>query len=131
MIKPLEKNGKKMIYIKIAFLAVLFFLGFFLTQKVKKVEAPDVLGAKEEKIKNQLPNLSEKIKETIGKTVVQLKDNSESILEEVENKVGKVASQSSKVVVDYVFDTAVSNITKQIEKLPESQKEKIKEEVCK
>ena len=131
MIKPLEKNDKKMIYIKIAFLAVLFFLGFFLTQKVKKVEAPNVLGAKEEKIQNQLPNLSEKIKETIGKTVVQLKDNSESILEEVENKVGKVASQSSKVVVDYVFDTAVSNITKQIEKLPESQKEKIKEEVCK
>jgi mRNA-degrading endonuclease RelE of RelBE toxin-antitoxin system len=131
MIKPLEKNGKKIIYIKVAFLLVLFFLGVFLTQKVKKVEAPDVLGAKEEKIKNQLPNLSEKIKETIGKTVVQLKDNSESILEEVENKVGKVASQSSKVVVDYVFDTAVSNITKQIEKLPESQKEKIKEEVCK
>ena len=132
MIKPLEKNGKKMIYIKIAFLALLLFFGFFLSQKVKKVEAPDVLGVKEAKTQDQLlPNLGEKIKETVEDTVIQVKESADSMLAEVENKVEGVATQSSKMVVDYVFNTAVSNITKQIEKLPEKEKNEIKEQICK
>jgi len=48
----------------------------------------------------------------------------------MEEKATQIASQSAKTVSDFVFDSTLVNILKQIEKLPKEQREKIKEEIC-
>jgi hypothetical protein len=48
----------------------------------------------------------------------------------VEDKAVLFASQSAKTVSDFVFDSTVGNLLRQIEKLPKEQKEKIREEIC-
>jgi len=68
------------------------------------------------------------------KTVEDLKQKGQEfggqVLSVMEEKATQIASQSAKTVSDFVFDSTLVNILKQIEKLPKEQREKIKEEIC-
>ena len=135
MLRPLEKNKtNKFFYLKMLFL--LFLIGaslygnYYFYNKAK--QKPDVLSATKENKKN---NLSiDSILNEGKKTVDDLKQKGEKvagqILGAVEDRAVQLASQSAKTVSDFVFDSAVGNLLKQIEKLPESQREKIKEVIC-
>lgn len=53
------------------------------------------------------------------------------VLGKATSYVSDVASNSAGVVEDFVIESAVGGVVKQIEKLPERQQEKIKEILCK
>jgi len=135
MLRPLEKNKtNKFFYLKMLFL--LFLIGvslygnYYFYNKIK--QKPDVLSATKENKKN---NLSiDSILNQGKKTVDDLKQKGEEVAGQVlgivEDKAVLFASQSAKTVSDFVFDSTLGNILKQIEKLPKEQREKIKEEIC-
>jgi hypothetical protein len=135
MLRPLEKNKtNKFFYLKMLFL--LFLIGvslygnYYFYHKAK--QKPEVLSATEENKKN---NLSiDSILNQGKKTVEDLKQKGQEfggqVLSVMEEKATQIASQSAKTVSDFVFDSTLGNILKQIEKLPKEQREKIKEEIC-
>jgi hypothetical protein len=135
MLRPLEKNKtNKFFYFKMLFL--LFLIGvslygnYYFYNKAK--QKPEVLSATKENKKNNLP--IDSILNQGKKTVEDLKEKGEEmagqVLGIVEDKAVQLASQSAKTVSDFVFDSTLVNILKQIEKLPKEQREKIKEEIC-
>jgi hypothetical protein len=135
MLRPLEKNKtNKFFYLKMLFL--LFLIGVslygnhYFYNKIK--QKPEVLSATKENKKN---NLSiDSILNEGKKTVDDLKQKGEEmagqVLGIVEDKAVQLASQSAKTVSDFVFDSTVGNLLRQIEKLPKEQREKIKEVIC-
>ena len=135
MLRPLEKNKtNKFFYLKILFL--LFLIGVSLYGNYyfynKPKQKPGVLSGTKENKKN---NLSiDSILNEGKKTVEDLKQKGQEfggqVLSVMEEKATQIASQSAKTVSDFVFDSTLVNILKQIEKLPKEQRDKIKEEIC-
>jgi len=135
MLRPLEKNKiNRFFYLKILFLLFLIsaslYGNYYFYNKIK--DKPEVLSATKENKKNNF-SIDEVFNQG-KKTVEDLKEKGEEmagqVLGIVEDKAVQLASQSAKTVSDFVFDSTLGNILKQIEKLPESQREKIKEEIC-
>jgi hypothetical protein len=135
MLRPLEKNKiNRFFYLKILFLLFLIgaslFGNYYFYNKIK--EKPEVLSATKENKKNNF-SIDEVFNQG-KKTVEDLKEKGEEmagqVLGIVEDKAVLFASQSAKTVSDFVFDSTLRNILKQIEKLPKEQREKIKEEIC-
>ena len=135
MLRPLEKNKiNRFFYLKILFLLFLIsaslYCNYYFYNKIK--DKPEVLSATKENKKNNF-SIDEVFNQG-KKTVEDLKEKGEEmagqVLGIVEDKAVQLASQSAKTVSDFVFDSTLGNILKQIEKLPESQREKIKEEIC-
>jgi len=136
MLRPLEKNKiNRFFYLKIIFLLFLIvaslFGNYYFYNKIK--EKPEVLSATKKNKKNDF-SIDEVLNQG-KKTVEDLKEKGEEmagqVLGIVEDKAVQLASQSAKTVSDFVFDSTLVNILKQIEKLPKEQREKIKEEICK
>ena len=136
MLRPLEKNKiSKSFYLKI--LSLLFLIGaslygnYYFYHYIK--DKPAVLSATKENKKNNfsINNIFNQGKKTVDDLKEKGKEVAGQVLGIVEDKAVQLASQSAKTVSDFVFDSTVGNLLKQIEKLPESQREKIKEEVCK
>ena len=136
MLRPLERKKRdKFFYFKIFLL--LFLIGsslygnYYFYNNIK--QKPEVLSATEEKKEKKL--FFEPIIDQGKKTVDDLKQKGEEMVNQVlgvvEDKAAQIASQSAKTVSDFVFDSTVGNLLKQIEKLPNEQREKIKEEICK
>jgi len=135
MLRPLEKNKiNRFFYLKILFLLFLIgaslFGNYYFYNKIK--EKPEVLSATKKNKKNDFS--IDKVFNKGKKTVEDLKEKGEEmagqVLGIVEDKAVQLASQSAKTVSDFVFDSTLVNILKQIEKLPKEQREKIKEEMC-
>jgi len=135
MLRPLEKSKiNNFFYLKI--FALLFLISaslygnYYFYNKAK--QKPEVLSVKEENNKKDF-SIDEVLNQG-KKTVDDLKQKGEvvagQILGVVEDKAGQIASQSAKTVSDFVFDSTLGNLLKQIEKLPETQREKIKENIC-
>ena len=135
MLRPLEKNKiNRFFYLKILFLLFLIgaslFGNYYFYNKIK--EKPEVLSATKKNKKNDFS--IDEVFNKGKKTVEDLKEKGEEmagqVLGIVEDKAVHLASQSAKTVSDFVFDSTLVNILKQIEKLPKEQREKIKEEIC-
>ena len=125
----------KFFYLKI--ISLLFLIGaslyanYYFSNKIK--EKPNISSTIKKNSKN---NLSiDTMLDQGKKTVNDLKQKGEEavsqVLGVVEDRVVEFSSQSAKTVSDFIFDSTVGNFLKQIEKLPEEQREKIKEEICK
>ena len=135
MLRPLEKNKThKFFYLKMV--SLLFLIGaslygnYYFYNKIK--QKPEVLSVKKENKRN--PFSIDEVFNQGKKTVDDLKQKGEEVASQVlgivEDKAVQLASQSAKTVSDFVFDSAVGSLLRQIEKLPREQREKIKEEIC-
>jgi len=130
MVQPLEKKKDySPMILKLIILVCLVATGFTLATIAKKTiltkTRPNVLG---DKIKKELnksgPNLLDEIN-----TNTQAWAN--EILGVATKTINRTANQATESISDYVFDNTVGNLLKQIDKLPEKQKEDIKRNVCK
>jgi hypothetical protein len=132
-----ENKINSFFYLKI--FSLLFLIGvslygnYYFSNKIK--QSSKIFSEAKENKKNEENHFS--IDEVLNqgkKTVDDLKQKGEEmagqVLGIVEDKAVQFATQSAKTVSDFVFDSTLGNILKQIEKLPESQKEKIKEVIC-
>jgi len=136
MLRPLEKNKiNRFFYLKVFLLLVLIGASLYGNYYFynRKKENSEVLSTERE---NKKFNFSvDEVLSRGKKTVDDLKQKGEEMVGEVlglvEDKATQLASQSAKTVSDLVFDSTLGNLLRQIEKLPEEQREKIKEEICK
>ncbi len=131
-IRPLEKKQKDGFIPKLIFLLLLlcaaFVLNFVIKNRVKKPE--NILGA--ENIQKPAPvNIVEDIKKISGGITSESKSLTENVLGTTTNIVATIASKSSEIVSQVVFDNTIGKVIEQVKKLPASEQEKIKQEICK
>jgi hypothetical protein len=136
MLRPLEKNKfDRFFYLKI-FLLLLSISGsvlgnyYFLNRSSKA--QPTILASKSANKKNisSLNEIIDKGKRTINDLKEKGEEIGGQVLSVMEEKATQIATQSAKTVSDFVFDSTVGNLLRQIEKLPREQRERIKEEIC-
>ncbi len=130
-IRPLEKKQKDGFIPKLIFLLVLlcaaFVLNFIIKNRVKKPE--NILGA--ENIQKPAPiNLENDVKKISNGLTAETKGIAENVLRATTNIVGAIASKSSEVISNVVFENTIGKIVEQVEKLPENEQEKIRQEIC-
>lgn len=131
-IRPLEKKQKDGFIPKLIFLLLLlcaaFVLNFVIKNRVKKPE--NILGA--ENIQKPAPvNIVKDIKKISGGITSESKSLTENVLGTTTNIVATIASKSSEIVSQVVFDNTIGKVIEQVKKLPASEQEKIKQEICK
>lgn len=127
MIKPLEKKSDLVFILKLIFLVSLITTGvlfdrFFMK---KNQDIPEVLGKtkNEKKIENQAEDL-------IETSVKKVKNLGESVLGETTSFIQETTEKISSSVSDLIYENSFGKIVDQIDKLPQDQKQRIKEEIC-
>jgi len=131
-LKPIEKSNTG---IKVRLAIVTFFIvgGIifnFVWMSRKNTDNKKVLGNESEREKITVTPMKEKIGEWVDGAVGKTEEVAGSVLGDLTQTVIDTATQSAQKATDFVFDSAVSNVVKQVEKLPESQQEEIKKEIC-
>lgn len=134
-IQPLEQP-KKLFILKL-FLVLGFIAVPIVFSQVLKKNNKDILGTEIKTLVNTSEDtkpIAEEIQEKtneITKSAGQIvQDAVESVLGEATNVVSNVASKSADALTEFVFQNTVAPLIKQIEKLPEKQKEEVKKAVC-
>ena len=127
-IKPIEKkNNHRAILIKLGFLTFLvaagFIANFVLSNKAE--EESEVLSV-ETKIEESSPSLEE----SAGSFIDQSKSLVENVLGQTTQAVTDIATESANNVSNFIIDKATDPIVDQIKKLPQSQQEEIKKNIC-
>lgn len=128
-IKPIEKNNDNAIVMKLGFLIFLIGLGFFLNKitaaKKQNVDVPQVLSGETERI--DLQKNAESIAENL---VSKSKEVTGQILGDATDTMSEIASKSADTISSFIIEKATDPIVDQIKKLPQSQQEEIKKNIC-
>ena len=128
------KKSTKGFIIRIS-LIIILLCGALLLSKFKQ----DKLNSKQPVLGQETSNQNGPSLNTIQTEARKLIDNTAKKTEETINEalggaknfVVETASVSAKAVSSFVFDNTVCNILKQVDKLPESQQEDIRRNICK
>lgn len=135
-IKPIDQPKKTVSMQRLVFIGILILSGFLITKIPRKEpQNTQVLG---EKIQTSIQKQKDEIisetksnsKGIISYATSQLEGGMNIIVGEVSKTTGNIASKSAEAATDLVFQNTVGAIVKQIEKLPDRQREQIKQEVC-
>lgn len=127
MIKPLEKKSDPVFILKLIFLVSLVTTGvlfdrFFMK---KDQDVPEVLG----KTKNER-QIENQAKDLIETSVKKAQSLGESVLGETTSFIQETTEKISSSVSDLIYENSFGKIVNQIDKLPQDQKQRIKEEIC-
>jgi len=133
-----DANARNIFYLKIGLILALILTGlifaFIASKKLpqkKEVLGTETKGTFAENIKDQAEDFAVKTKITteglISKTVNNVLNETIKVLT---NTINETASKSAETVTDYIFKNTIVNVIKQIENLPEKQKEEIKQQIC-
>ena len=127
-IKPIEKSSNGAV-LKVATLIFLLLAGFVFSKmtesKNKNQEVPEVLSV-ETKKKDLGKSAEDLATNVLDKSV----DLAGQILGQTTDLVQNIASTSSNAVANLLIDRASEPILEQIKKLPQSQQEEIKKNLC-
>lgn len=135
-IKPIEKSpSKKAIVIKIIILSSLIIGGLIYYQYFGKNNKNNSQVLSEETKKNfNLKQFDQKTETFVKKISDKTKKTTDNVLGEAtkiyQNTTQIIASKSSEIVNDLIFNSTIKPILDQYEKLPDEQKEKIKKDIC-
>ncbi len=131
-IRPLEKKGKHTFIPKLVFLIVLLSAGFILNFMVKnKMKKPqNILGA-ENIQKPSSTQVIDDVKKISGGFTSKTKRIAENVVGTTTDIVNTIASKSSEIVSNVIFDNTIGKVVEQVKKLPMNEQEKIKQEICK
>ena len=134
-IKPLEGKNNWSIFLKLMFLGGLV-VGAVVIDKVflkKTKEIPSVLGKTQEiKLQTQ-EKLVKKVQESdlIKDSIKKVEEVSGVVLGEAASTLNKLTSDAGSFVSDVIYSSSIGKVVEQIDKLPEDQREKIREQICK
>ena len=119
-IKPIEKTNRGLL-IKAIFISFLILIsaifGFFI--KKKSQDIPSVLGEVEKK--NDL----------IVDSVDKAKKIGGEVLGETASFVQDLTSKAASTASDLIYQNTIGKLINQIDKLPQDQQERVKEQICK
>ncbi|NMB84275.1 DNA recombination protein RmuC [Candidatus Roizmanbacteria bacterium] len=127
-VKPLEKPRSSSLYLKIALVILLIAVGFAFERIYRKnaSEHKQVLGTQTD-IKNEIHRFG---KDVVDRSLDQANRSITSAFGEAGGYISSTASKSAEIIGDFVFDSTLGNIIKQIDRLPEKQKEDVKKAIC-
>ncbi len=137
-IKPIEKIDLiRVIIIRIVILTSLIISGlgyyYYFGRNIKK-DTNQVLS-EENKKSISFKDIDLKTESFVKKITNESKEVVDNVLGEAtkvyQNTTQTIASRSSEIVNDLIFNSTIKPILDQYEKLPQEQKEKIKEDICK
>ncbi len=134
-IKPLERKTDRSMFLKAFFLLILITTGILLDKIFlkKSKDIPSILG-KTQEIKLQTQRkLVEKVQKSdfINDTIKKAEDVGGTILGEATDTIIKLSSDTGSFISDIIYQNSIGKIVEQVDKLPEDQQEKIKEQLCK
>ena len=123
-IKPLEGKTDRSLLFKLSLLIVLIITGILLNKILlrKTKEIPSILG-KTQEIKLQ--------SDFINDTIKKAEDLGEAVLGEATDTITKLSSDAGSFISDIIYQNSIGKVVEQIDKLPEDQQEKIREQICK
>ena len=122
-------------FLKAFFLLILITTGILLDKIFlkKSKDIPSILG-KTQEIKLQTQRkLVEKVQKSdfINDTIKKAEDVGGTILGEATDTIIKLSSDTGSFISDIIYQNSIGKIVEQVDKLPEDQQEKIKEQLCK
>ena len=130
-----KNSASKISTFRIVFILFIIAGVFLFDYFVKnKKPATQVLGEEAKSEKNKEPivdDIKKQAEETANQAVKSLGEVVDSVLNDATKYLNITASKSAETVKDYVFDNTVGTLLKQIDKLPDKQKEEVKQEICK
>ena len=135
-----RKKEKALILPKIIMLIFLLSGGLALNYMKKDIPRQKddlVLGAMRNKSEynnstnNILDSLNDDSKSLLNKSLTAGQNTVGQIAGATTEIATSIASKSAEAVTDFIFDNTVGNVDKQIDKLPQKEQEKIRDELCK
>lgn len=129
-IKPLEKKENKLVKIKLVLLFSLIITGlifsFFLKKPTKEnlPKKDNILGVENNPQAINLP----KIEEDVSQITKQILSETTNYINQTTSNVASTAANS---ISSFIYDSAVKPIIDQIQRLPQDQQERVKEQICK
>jgi hypothetical protein len=129
VIKPIEKADNKGMLMKMGVLTFLIGSGFILSKipldKKSSLDKPQVLSIQSEKV-----DLKKSTQDLAENVVDQSKSITGQILGDATSAATEFASKSADTVSNFIIDKVTDPIVEQIKKLPQSQQEEIKKNIC-
>ncbi len=123
LIKPLEKSEKRIVSIKIIFLLLLIISSLLLYHFAsRKKKSSNILGIESETKKSKTGIQANPVND--------LKFLTTQVSKKAQETVQSLTSQSSAAVSNFIIDNTIGKVVDQVKKLPPSEQEKIKEQIC-
>jgi hypothetical protein len=136
-IKPVEKSNRgliiRVILISFLILGGLAFNRFYPLFNRERSGGVLGTGSKSSASKEGTPILQvveEKAGQVVNTVVDRVEEAGGQILGEAEDFVADTASKSAEAAKDFIFDSTVGNLLKQVDKLPDKEKEDVKRNIC-
>jgi len=133
-IKPLEKNNQGLL-IKVVFLFSLFLMAIIFNQLIKKKvkDIPTVLGEVKKlkgKTENEIVDKMQK-SDLVADSVKKAEEVSGQVLGDTTNFIQDMANKAASMASDLIYQNTLGKLIDQINKLPQQEQEKVKEQICK
>lgn len=134
LIKPLETKSNRPAAIKL-FLLITLVATAFLLDKIflkRSHDIPSILGKSQEVKLPDQKEIEKKIQESnfVKNSIQKAEEVSGVVLGEATDTVNKLASEAGSFVSTIIYENSISKVVDQIDKLPEDQQEKIREQIC-
>jgi translation initiation factor IF-2 len=133
VIKPIEKANRGLM-IKVIFLCFLILIsavfGFFIKKKSKDI--PSVLGEIERSKGETEKKLVDKVQKSdlVAESVKKAEEVGGQILGETTNLIQDIANKAASMASDLIYQNSIGKLVDQIDKLPQNQQERVKEQIC-
>jgi hypothetical protein len=130
-IRKLENTNFLSLVTKIVLIAAVTAGGVFAVNKIihKNSQDKNVLSAETKKVKETEKKIIEN--KAVNNFIQSAQTTAGDILGEATKVVGDAVSSAAARVEDLAIKTAVDKVMEQVDKMPEKEREKIKEERCK
>ena len=132
-IKPLETKTDRSALFKVLFLITLVATGVLMDKIFleKNKEIPSVLSNAQEKIVKAGQDRPIQENNFVNNSITKAEEVSSTILGEATDTVNKLTSDAGSFISNIIYKNSIGKIVDQVDKLPEDQQKKIKEQICK
>ena len=97
----------------------------------KNKEIPSVLSNAQEKIVKAGQDRPIQENNFVNNSITKAEEVSSTILGEATDTVNKLTSDAGSFISNIIYKNSIGKIVDQVDKLPEDQQKKIKEQICK
>ena len=140
MIKTIDGKGKKKLLVKLGFILFIFLsiLAVSLVEYDKQRQKGSVLGTEEAPMKKSSAPVQDSVSQIQKTTGDALGVTTKKATNTIEEAIGSgaktlvdTATRSVETAKEYLLDNTAGVIIKQLDRLPQEEKERVKEYICK
>lgn len=133
-IKPLEKKNNIGTILKIVFLITLIGTGLLIDRVFanKKKDLSKVLGKSQELKQEVKQKLVDKVQNSdiISQSLKTAEKIGGKILGQSTDFISNITAQAASTAGDIIYQNSIGKLVEQIDKLPQDQQERVREQIC-